>query len=67
MVRIRIRIINNGWQAEHRITLEVCLSSNLQVRQTQCGINCFIQGAGTKTHLKSRFCLQAILKKRGAM
>ena len=25
------------------------------------------QGAGAKTHLKSRFCLQAILKQRGAM
>ena len=25
------------------------------------------QGAGTKTHLKSRFCLQAILKKRGVV
>ena len=25
------------------------------------------QGAETKTHLKSRFCLQAILKKEGAM
>ena len=45
------------------------------VRQTQCGVKLFYsgfetcfgpstQGAGTKTHLKSRFC--AILKKKGA-
>ena len=51
-----------------------------QVRQTQCGVNCFIldsrrvlapapkvPGSDIKTHLKSRFCLQAILKKGGAI
>ena len=48
--------------------------------QVQCGVNFFILdsrrvlapapkvlGSDIKTHLKSRFCLQAILKKRGAM
>ena len=48
--------------------------------QTQCGVNFFILdsrrvlapapkvlGSDIKTHLKSRFCVQAILKKRGVM
>ena len=73
----RIRLFSNSTQnRDLRCALHPNTDTSWIHLQTQFGVNflhsgfetCFgpsTQGAGTKTHLKSRFC--AILKKRGAV